>query len=128
MWTLDKVLRSPQMNRVANLPYEVSVILYVTPERIRALKTYDKVGTEKAVEVPDINDVIKGCKKNRTNKVILVHNHPPINGVSDASPSEDDMIATTKFESELRKLGVILLDHIIVSPKNYFSFKANDLI
>ena len=108
--------------------HEVSIVLYITLRSIRALKQYDKVGTAKAVEVPDIREVVKGCKENGTNQVILVHNHPPINGVCDASPSEADLIATRKFMDDLRKLGIVLLDHIIVSQKNYFSFKENNLI
>ncbi|NLZ54469.1 MAG: hypothetical protein GX892_15255 [Thermoanaerobacteraceae bacterium] len=128
MWTLDTIMCSPQMQKVANLPYEVSVVLYVTPRRIRALKEYDKIGTAEAVEIPSIDDVVRGCRDNNTNQIILVHNHPPIKGVYDASPSKDDLIATRSFTKELKKLGIVLLDHIIVSRKNYFSFKMNNLL
>jgi DNA repair protein RadC len=128
LWTLAHILGSPQMQKIASLPYEVSVILYITPQRVRALKQYDKVGTAEVVEIPDVREVVRGCRENNTNQVILVHNHPPIKGVHDASPSEADLIATRKFMDDLRKLGIVLLDHIIVSQKNYFSFKENNLI
>lgn len=128
MWTLEQVVQSKNMRQVANLTYEVSVALYVTPRNIAALKSYNKVGNAVGVDLPEVDEVINGCKINRTNQVILVHNHPYFNGDCDASPSSEDISATFGFQQDLLKKGIQLIDHIIVCPKGCFSFKQNGLI
>lgn len=116
------------MRKVAHLPYEVSVILYITPEKVLALRSFNKIGTLEEVELPSVGEVMKGCRENKTNQVILVHNHPPIDGKYDTTPSEKDLIATKQFENDLKQAGIVLLDHIILAHDNYFSFRANGLM
>jgi len=56
--------------------------------------------------------------------IILVHNHPS----GDPSPSKDDKTFTKTLLKAGKLLGVEIIDHIIVSPKNYFSFREAELI
>jgi DNA repair protein RadC len=43
--------------------------------------------------------------------VVLCHNHPG----GDATPSPDDIMATRNIQSMLAQLGILVLDHVIVS-------------
>lgn len=128
MWTLRRLINLPKMRDVANLPYEISVVLYLTKDKALALKEFDKIGTAEAVELPNINVVVKGCRDNKTNNIVLIHNHPPIDGISNPAPSDGDLIATRFFKKNLERLGINLLDHIILTKTSFFSFKENHLL
>lgn len=56
--------------------------------------------------------------------LILAHNHPT--GLT--HPSRADLENTRTVANAANMLGMKLLDHIIVSGKDYFSFRANGLI
>lgn len=56
--------------------------------------------------------------------VILVHNHPS----GDPKPSQDDKRLTKVLVKAGRILGVNLIDHIIVSKRDYFSFREAKLL
>jgi len=56
--------------------------------------------------------------------VIVAHNHP--GGV--CKPSQNDIIATEAVQKALKAVEIILLDHIIVTASDFYSFKDNGLI
>lgn len=56
--------------------------------------------------------------------VILVHNHPS----GDPRPSQVDLDMTRRFRAAAHELGVLLLDHLIVSERGSFSFRDARLI
>ena len=56
--------------------------------------------------------------------VIMAHNHP--GGV--CKPSQNDIIATEAVQKALKTIEVVLLDHIIVTASDFYSFKDNGLI
>ncbi|WP_372518657.1 JAB domain-containing protein [Candidatus Ruminimicrobiellum ovillum] len=60
----------------------------------------------------------------KTRSVIIAHNHP--GGV--CKPSQNDIIATEAVQKALKTIAVVLLDHIIVTDTDYYSFKDNGLI
>ena len=60
----------------------------------------------------------------RTRSIIVAHNHP--GGV--CKPSQNDIIATEAIQKALKTISVLLLDHIIVTDTDYYSFKDNGLI
>ena len=68
--------------------------------------------------------VIVRCLLNNASGLILIHNHP--SGITD--PSETDKQATQKIKEACELMELDLLDHIIVSGDDYFSFRANDLL
>ena len=55
--------------------------------------------------------------------VILVHNHP--SGNSD--PSAEDIVLTKKVYLALSLNGICVMDHIIISKDNYYSFNKSGL-
>lgn len=56
-------------------------------------------------------------------RVILVHNHPSGRLV----PSQHDKTFTSDMAYAGKILGVEILDHLIISTKDYFSFKENKI-
>lgn len=56
--------------------------------------------------------------------IIVAHNHPS----GHTNPSEDDIHMTKRLKEAGEMMGIILLDHIIVSKKSFFSFKEEGLL
>ena len=63
----------------------------------------------------------KACKL-EASAMILFHNHPSGN----TSPSDYDIKMTKEFEKGGNLLGIQILDHIIISKYNYYSFLEHD--
>ncbi len=57
-------------------------------------------------------------------QIVVAHNHP--SGILD--PSAEDVRATEMLRQSGKILGIALADHIIVTRKDYFSFKERGLI
>jgi DNA repair protein RadC len=72
----------------------------------------------------NIRNILLELLNSNAYRYILVHNHP--SGVLE--PSEDDIISTAIIAKEARKLGVKLLDHIILSKEGYYSFDEHGLL
>ena len=65
------------------------------------------------------NDIFKQLAKFDGKNYYLIHNHP--NG--DSSPSEEDKLATISISTESKRLGLHLIDHLIIGSDGYYSFK-----
>ena len=57
----------------------------------------------------------------RSAYIIIAHNHP--SGVIE--PSTDDIAITNRLQEAGKILDITVLDHIIISSKEFYSFKAN---
>lgn len=57
-------------------------------------------------------------------QVIVAHNHPS----GDFEPSEDDLTITKRLVEAGKIMGIEVVDHIIVTGKNFLSFKEKGLI
>ena len=60
--------------------------------------------------------------KENASAIILCHNHPSGN----CTPSENDMTTTKRIRSASEIIGISLLDHIIISQDDYFSFAESN--
>lgn len=56
--------------------------------------------------------------------LVLSHNHPK----GFALPSHQDLITTAKIRDILKPLGIILIDHIVVSSDDYTSIAASGMV
>lgn len=72
----------------------------------------------------NINCILKTIKETKSNSVILLHNRLD----DDSLPSNDDIFSTFTFENYLKIEKIRLLDHIIISNKNYFSFYEEKML
>ena len=66
----------------------------------------------------NIRLIVETALKNKASSVILAHNHPD----GDTSPSREDRETTTRIRASLKLVDIPLVDHIIVSGNDYFSF------
>jgi len=69
-------------------------------------------------------EVFAEAIKNKAASVVFAHNHPS----GDPEPSEDDLLLTKKLVESGQILGIEVIDHIIVSKDNFFSFKNKGII
>ena len=69
-------------------------------------------------------EVFAGAIEDRANGIILVHNHP--SGI--CKPSGADTAVTTKIQKAGEIIGIKLIDHIIVTKEEYFSFRESELL
>lgn len=53
--------------------------------------------------------------------IVLAHNHPS----GDSSPSQEDIKFTKHIEDAAKIMGISLLDHIIITKNDHFSFKQS---
>ena len=68
--------------------------------------------------------VLKGALIQNAPRVMLFHNHPS----GEINPSPADIVSTQKFILAARLQDIELLDHVIVTDDEYFSFAENGLL
>lgn len=74
--------------------------------------------------VTDIRIILKKAVEYLSSGIIVCHNHPSGNLI----PSESDNRITKKIKDAGDLLDIQLLDHLIISDKEYYSFADNGLI
>ncbi|MBL1223279.1 JAB domain-containing protein [Chryseobacterium sp. L7] len=74
--------------------------------------------------IVDIRLILSVTLKAIATGIILVHNHPTGN----LKPSKADLDITKKLKSACDVMGINLLDHLIISKENYFSFADEGLL
>jgi len=74
--------------------------------------------------VTDVRLVMKKAIENLASGIIVCHNHPSGN----LSPSESDSRITQKIKEAGALMDIQLLDHLIISDKDYYSFADNGLL
>lgn len=108
---------------LGDLPYEEFWVVYLGASH----RVIDKI----KISQGGINHTIVESKlvmKHAISKlavsIILVHNHP--SGVS--TPSDEDIDMTAKIKDAAKLFDIKLLDHIIISRGESYSFKGNGLL
>jgi DNA repair protein RadC len=74
--------------------------------------------------VTDVRMIMKKAIENLASGIIVCHNHPSGN----LSPSESDTRITQKIKEAGALMDIALLDHLIISDKDFYSFADNGLI
>lgn len=74
----------------------------------------------------DKEKLIKIMSDKKYKYLLIAHNHP----CSSSSPSDEDIDFTSQIHSLCEDMGVIFLDHLIISakPASVFSFKKSSLL
>lgn len=90
-----------------------------------------KVKEIRAISVGTVNrsivhprEVFKEAIRKNAAAVLVFHNHPSGN----TEPSNEDVQTTKSLMEASNIIGIPILDHIIISPYNYFSFVEHDLL
>jgi len=69
-------------------------------------------------------EVFKEAIQVSSAQVIIAHNHPS----NSPEPSPEDIALTRRLWEASKILGIELIDHIIVTNNNYYSFRENKII
>ncbi len=69
-------------------------------------------------------EVFEPAIRYSTAQIIISHNHPS----EDSTPSEEDILITRKLAQAGKILGIEILDHVIVTKKDFFSMKEKGMI
>jgi DNA repair protein RadC len=105
------------------LPHEEFWTLYLNrSNRLLKKKCLSKGGISQTVV--DVRLALKSAIELGASAMILAHNHPSGN----LTPSQEDLRITQKFVKAAATFDILILDHLIVSQKHYFSFKDQNLI
>ncbi|MFZ2664195.1 MAG: DNA repair protein RadC, partial [Patescibacteria group bacterium] len=68
-------------------------------------------------------EVFKKALSKNACSIVLAHNHPS----NEALPSEDDIKVTKRVSKVGMEIGIPLIDHLIVTNKDFISMKAHKL-
>ena len=98
-----------------------AVIYFNARGKVTKIDELFKGGLE--YHVVHYRDIFREAVKNNARYLILLHNHPS----GDPTPSDDDVERSIEIDKIGRKLGINLLDHIIISKGSFCSMKSNKL-
>jgi DNA repair protein RadC len=69
-------------------------------------------------------EILRLVLQHQASGLILVHNHPG----GDPKPSIQDQELTKKMQRAAREMDIRVLDHIVVTDQDYYSFQAQGLL
>lgn len=97
---------------------EVTYIIYLNDKR--EVLFYAEICAGRYKDCPfDKREAIQYALNIHSDYIIIAHNHTS----GDAEPSERDIASTIELKSLLGKLDIVLVDHIILTANDYYSFK-----
>ncbi|HUX95468.1 MAG TPA: DNA repair protein RadC [Bacteroidales bacterium] len=108
---------------LADLPHEEFWILFLN----RSNRVINRMKLSQggiSGTVTDVRIVMKKAIEYLASGIIVCHNHPSGN----LNPSESDSKITLKIKEAGNLMDIQLLDHLIISDKDYYSFADNGLI
>lgn len=122
-------IESPQMaadyfmNELGRLDIEEAWILMVDGRNCVIRKEMMTKGTANSSIMP-VREILKQALRYGAVGLFIIHNHPS----GDVSPSIEDKQVTLQMKSAARLVGIDLIDHVIVSEIEYYSFKEHKML
>ena len=108
---------------ISDLKHEEFYVLYLNranrPITFKHISTGGVTGT-----VADIKIILKHALELLASSFIAFHNHPSGN----LKPSQADIDLTRKLKEAGKLIDVILLDHLIIGEKKYYSFADDGML
>ena len=100
----------------------VLVVILDTKNKINAIHRVFTGSLNTSVAHP--REIFRSALLNNGARILVYHNHPSGN----TEPSEADLIFTKRMEEAGNILGIDLLDHIIVSGKEWLSLREYGIL
>jgi len=72
----------------------------------------------------DVKKIMQTAVSNRAHGLVLGHNHPSGNTL----PSNNDILITQKIQTAAKLLDIRIMDHIILSGNDYYSFRDDGVL
>lgn len=117
-----KVFRYVWDDRTIELYESFKVILLNRNNRLLGVRSLFEGGM--AATVVDIRLIFSIALKTASHSIVIAHNHPSGN----LNPSEHDIKLTKKVIEAGRILDIVLLDHIIITKDDYYSFLDHNIL
>lgn len=119
--SFELILQSWEQNRI-QMQEEVKLILLNRSNKVLGIYSLAMGGIIGCVV--DVRIILAVALKTLATGIILVHNHPSGN----LKPSREDLKITEQLKSSCDLIGITLLDHLIITKEDYFSFADEGLI
>lgn len=108
---------------LSDLKHEEFYVLYLNkgnrPITYKQISTGGVSGT-----VADIKIILKHAIELLASGICAFHNHPSGN----LKPSQADIELTRKLKEAARLMDIVLIDHLIIGEKNYYSFADEGML
>lgn len=117
----------------ALLDYLRVVMAFKTTEQVRVLHLNtrnvlmrDEVMNEGSIDEATVHvrEVLRRALEIGSASIILVHNHPS----GDPTPSQADIQLTRRLDEGGARVGILLLDHVIVTANGHSSLRTMGLL
>jgi len=99
------------------------VVFYLDVRNQEIKREIISVGTLNANLVHP-REVFESAIAHSAAQIIVAHNHPS----GESEPSEDDLIITKRLVEAGKILGIEILDHVVITKKDFSSFKEKRLL
>jgi DNA repair protein RadC len=99
------------------------VIFYLDTKNQEITQEIISIGTLNASLVHP-REVFEPAVRNLAAQIIVAHNHPS----GDYTPSDEDISITQKLVESGKILGIEVIDHVIVTKNDFFSFREKELL
>jgi DNA repair protein RadC len=106
---------------IIELQEEFKVLLLNRGNQVLGVYSMSKGGVSGTIV--DAKLVFSVALKCNASSIIIAHNHPS----GSLTPSEADKRLTQKLKKASQYLDIVLLDHIIVTKEDFYSFSDNGL-
>ena len=106
-------------------PFENFYVLLLNCKNmvIRAKKISEGSSTSSVVSIPR---VLSAAITAHATAILVGHNHPSM--AQPVTASAEDKALSRGLEEACQAIGISFIDHVIISGKNYFSFKEKGLL
>lgn len=101
---------------------EHSIVLFLNTKN-QVIKKTVSIGTVNLALVHP-REVFRSAIVANATSIVFVHNHPS----GDCTPSMEDKQTTLRLREAGKIIGITILDSIVVSKDNYYSFKQEGLL
>ncbi len=110
-------------SRISELQHEEFWVIYLNRSN-KVIKVWQASKGGISGTVTDIRMILKEALNLSASSIVCAHNHPSGN----LKPSQADVQITSKVKNAAELMDIKLLDSVIVSNDNYFSFADEGLI
>ena len=101
---------------------EFWIILLNRASKVKTQFNISKGGMSETII--DIRLILRKALEHEATSIIMCHNHPSGN----INPSNEDIKITKKLKEAGSLMEIAVLDHIIITENEYFSFADNDMM
>ena len=107
---------------IIEMQEEVKILLLNRNNKVLGVYDLAKGGITSCVV--DVRIILAVALKAMATGIILIHNHPSGN----LKPSNDDKKITELLNSSCEIMGITLVDHLIITKDDYFSFADEGIL